>query len=419
MNDFDIDGVKSLLEKVKLINFKYEKILKANEYDFNIFSILRNDTDEVNLHSRFLYEILNPAGVHHKENLFLTLFLETVGISDFAMEDISAKREYKKIDLCITNSRKQAIIIENKIYAEDQDKQIQTYFGKMKDEGFDDIKVIYLTLYGDMPSSQSLGSLEGNEKLILKTPSYRDDIDNWLEKCIKEAATFPILRETFVQYRTLIQKLTGKYHSKEYIMEIKILLLSKNEEEKYIRLATDISLALTEAQIEIQYQFWKELASCLENIGYHIQNEDKFSRADVESYYNQSKNNKDYGIDINVCDIDNEKLLLRILIYNNIYYGLFFKKGSTYASHKESKYNDLSNLLKEIDDSFKRENWCLGWKYPVRRFNFKDSKDENVFALADVAKREKYVKELADEIDGIIKSFKELYKTEMSTSVTV
>lgn len=402
MNDFDIDGVKSLLEKVKLINFKYEKILKASEYDFNIFSILLNDSDEVNLHSRFIYEILNPAGVHHKGFIFLELFLNIAGISDFVMEDISVKREYKDIDICITNRRNQAIIIENKIYAEDQDKQIQRYYETMEKNGFDDIKIVYLTLYGDDPSSQSLGSLEGNEKLILNTTSYKDDIDNWLEKCIKEAATFPILRETFVQYRTLIQKLTGKYHSKEYIMEIKDLLM----DEKNIRLATDISQALTEAKIEIQYQFWKELSSCLENIGYHIQNEDKVSRVHVESYYYNSRKNKYYGININLGNIDdNEKLLFRIEIEDDIFYEFHVERdGSDCNIQEESKYDKLADIIKKTNSNFKRGNWWLGWKYPTRRFNFKDIKDENVFSLADESTREKYVKELADEIDDIIKS---------------
>lgn len=48
-------------------------------------------------------------------------------------------------------------------------------------------------------------------------------------------------------------------------------------------------------------------------------------------------------------------------------------------------------------------------------YNFRNFNDDNVFSLADASKRKKYVNELADEIHGIIESFKQLYNTEMST----
>ncbi|MEZ4525623.1 MAG: PD-(D/E)XK nuclease family protein [Desulfobacterales bacterium] len=389
-----------------IINFKYEKILKADENDFNIFSILRNNTDEVNLHSRFLYEILNPAGVHHKGDLFLTLFLQTVDISDFVMDGVSVKREYKKIDICITNKNRQAIIIENKIYAEDQDKQIERYYEILKQEGFDDIKIVYLTLYGDEPNSQSMGTLENNKDKLIFTLSYHTNIDNWLEKCIKEAATFPILRETFVQYRTLIQKLTGQYHIKGYIMEIKDLLM----DEKNIRLATDINQALIEAQIEIQYRFLEELSVCLEKRhGYHIQDEDKFSRTDVESYYKSSRNNKHYGLTPKFWSIQNdERLLFRIEIDWNIYYGFRVKRDDSYYNiQKEEKYDYLFKKLNKIHGNFIRDERWLGWRLPTYQFNFKNINDINVFELADAAKRKKYAEDLADEIHGIIESFKD------------
>lgn len=44
-------------ENLNLINKKY-KLLNSNQENFNIFSILRNEYDEVNLHSRFLVELL-------------------------------------------------------------------------------------------------------------------------------------------------------------------------------------------------------------------------------------------------------------------------------------------------------------------------------------------------------------------------
>ncbi len=47
---------------------------------FNIFSVLRIESDEVTTHSRFIAELLNPKGVHGLENQFLELFIKTLGI---------------------------------------------------------------------------------------------------------------------------------------------------------------------------------------------------------------------------------------------------------------------------------------------------------------------------------------------------
>ncbi len=214
------DEIKIFLDKIRLINFKYEEILHAREYDFNIFSILRNDNDEVNLHSRFIHEILNPDGSHQKGDIFLRLFLDVVGISEFRTTGkiaISVEREYQNIDILIKNSN-QAIIIENKIYAEDRDRQLEKYYKIIENEGFDYIKIIYLSLYGDEPSEQSIGKLKKREDDLIILTSYKEDIDVWIDECIKESAGFPILRETLFQYQILIQKLTGKYHSKGYIL---------------------------------------------------------------------------------------------------------------------------------------------------------------------------------------------------------
>jgi len=51
---------------------------------------------------------------------------------------------------------KTAHILENKIYAEDQPEQLARYFKIVQKQGIEDISVIYLTLYGDTPTEQSM-----------------------------------------------------------------------------------------------------------------------------------------------------------------------------------------------------------------------------------------------------------------------
>ncbi|MBO0201250.1 PD-(D/E)XK nuclease family protein, partial [Vibrio alginolyticus] len=64
------------LKEVYLINLKYEKLNEVTESGFNIFSILRNESEEVALHSRFIGELLNPNGSHGQGRLFQQLFLQ-------------------------------------------------------------------------------------------------------------------------------------------------------------------------------------------------------------------------------------------------------------------------------------------------------------------------------------------------------
>jgi hypothetical protein len=94
----NIEGIKKFFDKIGLINFKYEEVLNDQQYNFNVFSIVRNDCDEVNLHSKFLYEILNPNGSHKKGDIFLQLFLSGVGLSDFITTENSTifEKEYER-----------------------------------------------------------------------------------------------------------------------------------------------------------------------------------------------------------------------------------------------------------------------------------------------------------------------------------
>ncbi|MFN8394467.1 MAG: hypothetical protein U0176_07325 [Bacteroidia bacterium] len=59
--------------------------------------------------------------------------------------------------------------------------------------------------------------------------SYRKEIIDWLEQCMKEAADLPILRESIKQYRILIQKLTGQMTEDKMKAEIHDLI-AKNYE---------------------------------------------------------------------------------------------------------------------------------------------------------------------------------------------
>ena len=123
-----------------------------------------------------------------------------------------------RIDLLIENKNEQQIIIENKIYASDQPNQLLRYNNR-----YSKAELFYLTLKGGKPSDASLGG----ESFQVETISYDKDIIPWLELCMKESASLPVIRETLHQYINLIKNLTGQTIMNEMSSEIQELILAE------------------------------------------------------------------------------------------------------------------------------------------------------------------------------------------------
>jgi hypothetical protein len=199
--------------------------------NYNILTSVLEPHDEVRLHSRMIYSFLNPQGEHFQGTLFLEKFLEVLQISDFLdLSNCSIHKEYENIDLYITDGSKH-IIIENKVYAGDQNKQIQRYVDIILKENkvleVDNILVIYLSLDRKKPSKESLGNLELNGNYLIekdkkvagyKSISYEKEILQWLEKCQYEVQNITNLNEALKQYMDVVKIINNKY--KEKIMSI-------------------------------------------------------------------------------------------------------------------------------------------------------------------------------------------------------
>ncbi len=407
-----MNEIKQLLEKVKLLNFKYEQVLKTRRQDFNIFSIMFKAHDEVKLHSKFLFELLNPKGSHHQQDVFLDLFLQQLEIKpeEFTSQNTYAQREYQNIDLFITNEQSQALIIENKIHAGDQSRQLERYHEIVQKEGFEQISIIYLTLEGHEPSNNSVGKLD---KDLIKTISYKVDITNWLDTCIQVAARHPTLRETLVQYQTLVKKITGQSMIKGYTMEIKDLLLQGNN----LQMALDIEEALPEAKIEVQLKFWEALETALKNRGHKVADKYKYSAKKVENFYKGSRNRGFYGLIIHLDELSrSEQLQLYFCIHVQkewLVYGFVAMADDTQHIGDvamESRFDDIGHIAEKL--GFTRNKWWLGWYWPNPSPNFSDfrqSDESNTPQLFNEAGRKAYVNELADEIDQSIKAFQKQY----------
>lgn len=296
-----VNQMKLLLKRVALMRWKHSDVLRDSRYQFNLFSMLRDPYDEVHLHSRFLGELLDPKGDHCQEDAFLRLFLQHIGIDGFPSRDAEVEREYQNIDIFIRNDDR-ALIIENKIYAGDQHRQLERYYRAASRMGYDQIAVVYLTLNGDKPSQKSLGELVDKRDEIVHCISYEEDIHAWLDACIDTAARYPVVRESIVQYQRLIETLTGHLLSRRYTMELRDLLI----DEENIALATDIAQALAKAKIEIQFRFWEELEQRLRKEGLPVVDGSaaypKYSRRRVWRYYEKSRR-KRYGIALRLDEL--------------------------------------------------------------------------------------------------------------------
>lgn len=220
----DINNIQGLLNQVATINKKNAEILDATGGRFNIFRICGVNHYE-NTHSSILAELLNPQGSHSLKNQFLDAFLETIG-KDFALKDFDTTNatvhtEYVtdngRIDILIKDHKKNAIIIENKIYACDQHEQLIRYDSSAK-KYFEHYQIYYLTLFGSEASEQSAGDV------IYHTISYAETIIQWLDKCIALAVRLPLVRETLIQYSNHIKQLTNQDMSKKNEEEITSLL---------------------------------------------------------------------------------------------------------------------------------------------------------------------------------------------------
>lgn len=228
--------IQSLLTQVKTLNSHYAKLNELTGDNFNVFKILKLESSEVRLHSAFLAELLNPKGAHGQKDVFLRLFIKAICSEDKPFDAQSGKVKIEKhtgnitadgteggrIDIIITDKYGKHIIIENKIYAEDQTNQLLRYYNHSPSA-----ELIYLTLDGKAPSKESHGGLEVGRHF--KCLSYRSDLLQWLEQCRKEVVVYPGIRESITQYINLIKYLTNQTLNTNMKIELSQLLRSHLE----------------------------------------------------------------------------------------------------------------------------------------------------------------------------------------------
>ena len=220
--------MEDLFKQVGLLlrqtQIKQEEALKRGER-FNMFDACGVNHYETT-HSAIIASLLDPNGSHGQGSLFLEEWLQVLCI-DGVIEPSDAKvvTEFTtcngRIDILIEDNQNHSIIVENKIYAQDQQEQLKRYdyYAQMA-YGHGNYQIVYLTLFGTEATSQS------GDTVQYVQASYSRDIVGWLSKCIEKCATLPLIRETLIQYRNHIKALTNQD-------------MDRNEKQELLKLMTE------------------------------------------------------------------------------------------------------------------------------------------------------------------------------------
>ena len=365
--------IRNLLTQVSLITKKNNEILDSTGGRFNMFGILGVNHYE-NTHSAIICEFLNPKGSHGLKDQLLKSFIENLSLNDqkslkFKTETAEAITEHStlwgRIDILIEDKNGHAIIIENKIYAEDQQEQLSRYneFALNK-YGAGNYLILYLTLYGTEASEQSCKDID-----YIKI-SHSEFILKWLERCVSHAVRFPLVRETINQYINHLKELTNQSINDKMSNEISNIILNNDEN---LKAAFQISKSITEVKNELLKQLMKEIEN--EN---RVSNSLKCVKSDLDAinkwkaFSFTSDKLTEYNLDISFSfELSNMRDGTIGLQWRDI------EKKSNIIENRLEKY------LKQ-NEAMKSQNWPIYWNY------FKSWSEQNFMDIMNKTMTKKF-----------------------------
>ena len=385
-----------LLDKIDVIRLR--QTLTSSTDHFNIFRILRSESDEVNLHSRFLYELLNPKGSHRMGKVFLQHFAEICGLPSLSYNNVELHREYANIDILIQDGQ-HAIVIENKIYAGDQHEQLKRYH-EYATRSHRKPTLLYLTLEGREPSAWSIGNLSEQ----IKTASYSGQVDQWLTVCIKESATQPALRETLSQYQTLIRQLTGNNMSEKEKHEVLALMAQDSNAEKAVIIAQNWG----HVRWHTEWDFWNELLALVEN-KFEVSPSGQFSADALDkAVHGRRGRSPYYGLSFCIGTLQSTPVNLRIERNEGpMYYGI------PYCTTDASTRSRIRTSVQDFAVT-NTEGWA-GLKSNALDINFESFNNSTTLQLANPEKRRKIIGDLWQEITLFINEVTQALQKEFTS----
>lgn len=266
------NNVEKLLNEIgKLVVAQNERTKERYSHGelFNVFNILGLESKEVRLHSALLAELLRPNGMSGVGNAFQKAFLAILGLPDNYIVDgrvsvelsigTTTDSERGRIDIIMEDGN-HAIIIENKIYAQDQPAQLLKYTNFARDNYPHGYRLLYLTLDGKEASDDSA------QGCPYQCISYKNEISKWLAECARISFDRPLVRETIRQYINLIKQLTNQSMGTLEDNKLVELVASPEHVAEYLMIINN----QTAIENKIRFGFVTEIEKMARDMGYEI-----------------------------------------------------------------------------------------------------------------------------------------------------
>ena len=394
---------------------------------FNILRIFKNHTNEVK-NSTLLKEILNAEinGTCLRVDFIQylnTLFNWNLDIQAIQPVEIEKYCDNSgRIDIFI-EGKNFTLIIENKIDAGDQDRQLERYTTFVRDTYPTEVHVhvIYLTRWGYEPSEISLSKEErtklGKNFMLLKHGNIGQWIEQLLEKdqyaCIKTNQAYKYLYSGLVQFmytelllsnmaqednvtKETIKKILQKYFSEKGKISLSDMSLSDMEE--YRSLFSNAAVAidelikekecenfLKENNVEKDFDFADRVVKIVMNklpekgitySDYWVKNFENFKTALLEKFYTRlDQHLLDITIQENIC------ITIEIGYGYKEYYGAHFgiwvdKENSTLEKILKREKEKISSLSQYWKPIYSAPGWIF-------LYEFKQSEGISAQKIAD------------------------------------
>lgn len=384
---------------------EYENKVKERRargiHDYNVFDVL--EAKEVK-HSKFIASLLDPKGLHYQGDLFLNKFIEVCGIDDFGLDTLNSQvyREYKNIDIYITDGNKH-IIIENKLWTGDHNEQVARYIKTIIDEQnkdelseiYERILVLYLTPFDT--EIKSLGGIDevgkdylklGQNQVAFRYISYENEILKWLNKVKIEIVNLTDLNVIITQYEKAIKNLINKGEKMENNLIIE--------------------------QIKRNYELCINIHNKFENAKINLLNE-LFSK--VDKTLQETINPKDWTIEFHEIKEPFKIFSIKLKGYNEenhdgnyIYYCIEPQNGYNNIFFGLVRSNKVKNELNNdcFQNIVKESNYCKSWNKSkwwacyYKKFSTADD------LIVEYLKNEEFISEIVKDICDDLKNLKDV-----------
>lgn len=389
-----IDSLLSTIHALTVVDTKFRREQLSHGARFNLFKEMNLETDEVRLHSVFLSLLLDPGKSHGQKGRYLKPFIEMLNKRDSAsmsmnVDDaiveiekyIGPKSGEKggRIDIFIKDNNGNAVIIENKIYAGDQESQLKRYWNYCQDcianGSIRQFKLVYLTLFGKEASDWSTGDLKEKDYLCI---SYKNDIIPWLSKCVELSACLPLIRETINQYIDVLRTLT--YSDMENSNEVIKIMSQEQNLDAVFTIASNINAMIDNIINEILYP---QLVAIANERGLELEFQKK-SGWMTESYSGWSFKNPNWKYFKISVEFERKSLGSPIIGYH--------KKDDTIQRADVACWDELSNRVTNIAKN--NQNWIYRILDKYQDWNT----PETLKTIMDGKTMKSYLSDLLDEM---------------------